>query len=125
MKKIVFLIFALTVLLQACYKDNEEELYKYEDLGKDNCITENMSFVNDVEPIIKSQCGGCHNASAQQGNINLDGYENVKKQAESGKLFGSISHEAGFSPMPKGGGKLPKCSVDKIKAWIDQGIKNN
>jgi hypothetical protein len=45
--------------------------------------------------------------------------------AVNGKLYGSVSHASGYSPMPKGGNKLNTCQLSQIKKWIDAGSPNN
>jgi hypothetical protein len=39
-------------------------------------------------------------------------------------ISASINHTNAF-PMPKGGGKLDACSINKIDAWIKKGKPNN
>ncbi len=45
--------------------------------------------------------------------------------AQSEKLYGTISHASGYSPMPKGGAKLSNCQIATIKKWVDTGMLNN
>lgn len=108
-------------LLNSCYYDNMEELYP--DNG--NCDTTNVSFSNGVWPILESNCYGCHSGSAPAGNISVENYNDVVKLVENGKLMGTIRHEPGFSPMPKGGNKLSDCNIAKLEAWINAGYHEN
>lgn len=87
------------------------------------CVTTNMSFVNNVLPIFASNCNGCHNSTAPAGGINLTTYAGTK--AASTRLVGSISHTAGYIPMPSSTTKLSACDISKISAWISQGTINN
>ena len=48
--------------LNACYYDNED-LYP----NTVECVTDSMSFKNDIFPIINNNCVGCHNSGALQG----------------------------------------------------------
>ncbi len=89
------------------------------------CQTANMSFAQDVQPILNTYCRGCHNSSSASGGIDLSSHTGVLGPANSGQLYGAIAHNAGFQPMPQGGNKLGDCQIDKIKAWIDQGAKDN
>lgn len=108
-------------MLSSCWYDNEEDLF-----GTVDCITSNMSYTNDVVPILSgNSCISCHNNSLSSGGINLDDYELVKTQALNGKLYGAINHDIGFMAMPQGTTKIEQCQIDKIKAWIDQGTLNN
>ena len=88
-------------------------------------INDNVEFSTKVAPIIQSNCFSCHNNNVSEGNIVLEGYDNVKKIASKGKLLGVISHAPGFVPMPKDGNKLDDCSIEIIKTWIDNGMPNN
>lgn len=87
------------------------------------CIITNMSFTNNVLPIFASNCNGCHNSTTPAGGINLTNYTGTK--ASIARLVGSISHTAGYSPMPSSATKLSSCDINKITAWISQGAINN
>ena len=53
-------------------------------------------------------------------------FENgVKAIASNGKLIGTVNWASGFSPMPKGGSKLPNCNITKLQQWINAGAPNN
>ncbi len=90
-----------------------------------SCNTDNISFVADVKPVIDNSCRGCHSGSAPQGGIALTDYNSIKTVALNGNLYGAMSHQPGFAAMPFGGARLPQCTIDKVKAWIDAGAPNN
>ncbi len=90
------------------------------DSSGDDCDTLNMSYAQDIQPILSTNCVGCHSSSAPSGGIVLDNYNSVKSVASSGRLYGSVAHLAGYKPMPPEE-QLDNCSILKIKAWIDQG----
>ena len=124
---ISFLIFSLlAIAFQGCYYDNEEQLYP----STANCETDDMSFANDVWPVINASCKGCHSGATPTGGIPLENYSDVATQAQVaagnyGSLYGAINHASGNSPMPKNSDQLPDCTISKIKAWIDQGMPDN
>lgn len=89
------------------------------------CDTLNMSFSDDVLPILNTYCKGCHNSGNPSGGIDLSSYTGVQGPASNGQLYGAISHQSGFQAMPQGGAKLDDCKINKIKAWLDQGIRDN
>jgi hypothetical protein len=120
MIKRVTYFLVLSILFSSCYYDVEADLYPSE-----TCVSTDMSFSKDVEPILVANCNGCHSNAAKLGNITLEGYANTKIYVDNGGLVGSIKHSNGFSPMPKGGAKLIDCNITKIEAWISQGSKNN
>ena len=108
--------------LWACTYNNEEELY-----GKlaSDCDTTAVSYSNDILPLLQSNCNGCHSQSVVSGGVNLEGHNRIKIFADNGRLLGAVSHAVGFSPMPRGGSKLPDCEINKIKSWINAGSPNN
>lgn len=106
--------------ISSCYYDVEETLY-----GHLTCETEDMSFKNDIQPILDNHCLSCHNAGSNLGNVNLTGFDQVKIYIDNGRLIGAITHMNGFSPMPQGNPKLSDCQISKFQAWIDQGLSNN
>jgi hypothetical protein len=108
------------IFLSSCYYDNEETLYP-----STECITADMSYQNDIVPIISSNCYVCHSAIANTGNITLEGYTEIKKYVDSGQLMGAINHASGFKPMPEDAPKLNDCLISKIDSWIAAGAPNN
>lgn len=119
MKYAISVIILLSLALSGCYYDVESELYP--NSGNQNCDTVNFSYASRIEPIIKLNCYECHSASANLGNVNLEGYNQLKIYADNGSLTGAINHNAGFSAMPKNRGKLPVCDISAIEMWISKG----
>ncbi len=91
-----------------------------------NCFCDTTQYTFDlvIGPILKNSCVGCHEAGSLGGNIDLSTYAKVVIQADNGKLLGSVSHDIGFSPMPKGG-KLSDCEITQIRKWIEAGALDN
>lgn len=123
MKKSIFL-FGVAVMisllsLPACKKDNPEPSAQ--------CKTENMSFANDVMPIMNSSCNttNWHDNITAAANIRLDTFPGVRDNTD--KIIQAINHDAGAKamPLPSGTEKLSDCNIDKITAWVTQGKKNN
>ena len=125
--QIIYLVFPLIIIsLSGCYYDNEEYLYP----ETANCVTDNMSYSNDVWPVISASCTGCHSGANPGGGISLENYTDVSasgaiEAGNYGSLYGAISHASGNTPMPKNGNKLSDCTISRIKAWIDQGMLDN
>ena len=110
------------LLLGGCYHDVEEQLYP----ATGSCDTSGVTYTFTIIPLLQANgCTGCHSGGAPSGNISLTDYNNVRTVALNGKLYGVISHSAGFTPMPQGGNKMSSCNINKIKAWIDAGAANN
>lgn len=89
------------------------------------CDTAAFTYNNNVVPILKTFCIGCHSASNAMGGVDLSTHAAVKTYALNGKLYGSISWTAGFKAMPQGGNKLSDCQIRVIRKWIDAGSLNN
>jgi hypothetical protein len=89
------------------------------------CKKENTTYNNFVKKVVQDQCIGCHKSTNASGGINLEGYDNVKKNVDSGKFFGSITWNYAYVKMPLNSGKLDSCTINKIKFWIDNGAKND
>jgi len=118
-RTLILLIFPLA--LSGCYYDVEEELYPDQPLCDNTAVT----FSGTIQPLITSKCLSCHNNALMNGNISLEGYDNIQQQAENGNLFGVVNHDTGFSPMPQGEPKLPDCQIEAIQIWIDNGTPND
>ncbi len=89
------------------------------------CDTTKFSYAAAIQPIMQTNCVGCHNATSPGGGIDLSTYAQVKIYAANGRLFGSVNHTPGFSAMPKGIPQMPGCQILQIKKWIDAGAPNN
>lgn len=115
------LFLSLVVAFNGCYYDVEEELYP----GSQECDNTAVTFSERIQPLIVTHCQNCHDSNVMNGNISLEGYDNIKQQAENGNLMGVISHQTGYSPMPQGQPQLPQCDIEAVQAWIDNGTPND
>ncbi|MFT3845752.1 MAG: hypothetical protein QM725_11910 [Lacibacter sp.] len=116
----------------ALSKAQKDSIYKWIVQGALNtancgtyCDTTLFTFSSAVFPVIQASCTGCHSGALASGSIDLSSYSTIRAQALNGKLFGTISHANGFSPMPQGLNKLTDCKITQIKKWIDAGSQNN
>ena len=87
--------------------------------------TQAISYSKHLVPILNYYCTGCHSNSTQSGGINLVGYSNIQTLSKNGRLYGAISHQVGFKPMPSIDVKLSDCHIGLFKQWIDAGMPNN
>jgi uncharacterized membrane protein len=90
-----------------------------------NCDTTQFKYGANISAIMINYCVGCHGISAPSAGINLSSHAGVAAVAVSGRLYGSVTHTAGYSPMPKNANKLSSCQITQIKKWIDAGAPNN
>lgn len=116
-------LFLSFILFFSCSKSNEEDLT--ENPGGNTCVTANMRYSTHIQPILQSNCYGCHGNGQVNGGVTLDSHAGVKAVADNGRLVGAITHASGFSPMPQGAAKLSECNINRIKAWIQDGAPNN
>ena len=118
-KGALIITLLIPLFLSSCYYDN------YDDLAVETgvCDTVSMTYSADIAPIMKSNCTSCHGGAAPAGNIALENYNDVKASALNGSLLGTMDHASGWSAMPKNQSKLDVCTISKVSAWINQGIK--
>lgn len=112
-------ILVLILGLSSCTYNNEEELYPVMEIEDD------VSYANDVLPIIETNCYSCHQDAAICGDVNLEGYDNLVLKVEDGSLLGTMRHEDGWVAMPQGADKLSNSLIERVSTWIDEGYPNN
>jgi len=121
MKKSLILFFAVfafsAIIISSCKKDKDDPT--------PDCITEKMSFSNDITPIMNQNCNvsGCHDNVTVAAGIRLDTFPGIHDNAD--KIVLTINHSNGVSAMPDNADKLSDCDIKKIEAWVNQGKKNN
>lgn len=111
-----------TAFFSGCYYDKAELVYPAPPV----CDTANMSYSTDIVPILSTNCYVCHGGAATgSGGRKFDSHALLMNFVVSGKLEKAVTHSPGATPMPYNQPRLPKCTVDKIVAWIHQGALNN
>lgn len=90
-----------------------------------SCDTTVFTYSAAVKPIMDNKCTGCHNPANLGGNIDVSTYTAIRVTALNGKLYGSVAHQASYSPMPKNSAKLSDCEIRQIQKWIAAGTLNN
>lgn len=95
------------------------------DADAGGCKTTNISFANDLQPVLRTHCQGCHSGGAAPAGIMLTGYAGLKAAVATGRFFGAIAHLNGYTAMPLNGNKLSDCTVSQFKSWIDAGTPDN
>ncbi len=108
-------------LSAACQYNVEEELYP----ETDGCNLNNITYSKEVTDVLRNNCYSCHDQQNRTSGIVLEGYDNLIKYVDNGRLLGAIRREPGFSPMPQNAPKLLDCDIDKIAQWIDDGAPDN
>ena len=85
-------------------------------------------FEKDVQPILQSNCVGCHGPATKMKDLDLSTFSGVMKGSESGAVItpGKPAESALFvnveqGKMPQGGKRLPADKIAVIREWIDAG----
>ncbi len=90
------------------------------------CDTTNFLYSTTIAPLLQANCITCHSAgNPNNGGIDLSTFANAQAFALNGRLYGSISHAAGYSAMPKGMAQLSACNITQFRKWIAAGAKND
>jgi hypothetical protein len=99
-----------------------------------------VSFQEDVMPILQAECVDCHSPGtegAEKSGLLMNTYENLMKGTkygpviESGNSLNSVFNQVVEGrvdesiAMPYHSEPLSEKSIEIIKAWVDQGAKNN
>ncbi len=127
MRIIIVIVSLLVISLQACRFDSAEELFPAPTGG---CDTTKAKYSLAVSKIMNTNCAlaGCHRgAGARQTIGDFDNHEGLKIYLDnsSQRFLDAINHNAGTSPMPKNGAKLPQCDILQITTWVNAGYLNN
>jgi WD40 repeat protein len=94
-----------------------------------------ISFINDVAPILKESCFGCHGAKNPKGKLDMTRFESLRHggtkddpvadgKPEESYLIDVLT-ATGKKRMPpiESGESLPKAKIDLIARWIKEGAK--
>ena len=117
-KNILTVLILISILSVGCFYDVEEELYPTTE-----CETVNMSYVNDIVPILENN--GCNSCHGDLASLDLNSYADLKPYVDNGSFLGSIKHEDSYRAMPDNSPKIDPCLILKLEAWIADGAPNN
>ena len=86
---------------------------------QEHSVLSGVSFSNEIETIISSNCAisGCHVAGT--GRVDLSVFSNVQSEA------GNIKSRTQNGSMPPGGRSITQEQIDLISCWVDDGALNN
>jgi mono/diheme cytochrome c family protein len=104
------------------------------------CAAEPTSFADDVMPIFKGRCVGCHQPGGdafEKSGLDLTTYEGIMKGTKFGRMVVPRDPDSSNlvwlldwrgdlqTRMPHGKKKLSTCDRNAIRAWIREGAKDN
>src|SRR5437763_16395045 len=92
-----------------------------------------VSFAKQIQPLLRANCVGCHNAHQGQAGLALDSFARAMKGTSKGPVIAAgksaqselVAVISGPKPKMPPGGALSKTDVALITAWISQGAKND
>ena len=93
--------------------------------GQDSDSDDQISFVNDVAPIINAKCGRCHVASSK-GRYGIKSYkalmnsDSITPDDPGDSYFIEVIENG---DMPKGGLKVERGELKILKQWISEGAR--
>lgn len=101
--------------------------------GSTNTVPQtNVSYTDDVQPILQSRCGSCHMGEFTNKDLNMDTYANLMSGSQSGPVIiasnskdSLLVQKISSGEMPKRGPKLTPAQVQIIVDWIDAGAVDN
>lgn len=89
------------------------------------CAPTLTSFREDIFPILKDYCVGCHGDNREDGGVNLSSHAEILASVNNGTLVGSMKREVSFASMPPLGSFVSSCRITQIENWIADGAPNN
>lgn len=94
------------------------------DCSSGNCDTASVTYSGIVQPLISSNCGGCHGAGGS-GGITLTVYNDLKQYLDANKQkFTDAINYTSAKVMPPSG-KLSTCKLSQMQKWINAGYPGN
>ncbi len=120
MKSILPVSVLAFLFLMGCSNDSESDLI---DQQKDDNETELVTYTNNIQSVINSNCLSCHSSPPVNGApFSLTTYAQVKSRAESGLLLTAISRQTGEARAMPPTGRLPQATIDLVEQWIADGL---
>jgi hypothetical protein len=110
------ILFTGICFADSCVNNNELDLY-----GTAECDLTNITWNSKISAIMQTNCVMCHNAEIHYNGVRHDNYASEMVVVNDGRLRGVVNHLDGYVKMPKDRPKLPKCELDLINIWIDNG----
>lgn len=118
MSNLILICFVSTIVMVSC--QNDPNLVNAPE----------MSFSNNVQPIISGNCNmdGCHSSQSGQEAFTLITFDDVSSHVRPGnarnsELYRSIANRTDRLMPPNG--PLSDADILTIYLWIEQGAKNN
>ena len=117
--KVITLAF-LTLSVLSCANDSEDDLVDVVDNPGNNPDGSQVTYVDNIEPIIQSSCTGCHANPPRNGApFPLINFSQVSQRA--GGILNRMSRQSGTPGAMPPSGRLPQSTRDLVDEWIKAG----
>jgi Protein of unknown function (DUF1553)/Protein of unknown function (DUF1549)/Planctomycete cytochrome C len=94
-------------------------------------LAEDVDYLNDVKPLLKTKCFACHGVFKQEANLRLDSGAAILRGGDSGSAISSDAPDASLvlqrvaarddTRMPPEGEHLTNRQIDVLREWIARG----
>ncbi|WP_350284465.1 hypothetical protein [uncultured Croceitalea sp.] len=125
MLKFTLLLSAFLVI--GCTNDSESDLLIVEETdntdnsGDDDNSDATVTFSANIEPIIASNCLGCHSSPPRNGApFSLVTYAQVSSRSSG--VLNTVSKQTGEPSAMPPSGRIPQASINLIDVWIQEGL---
>jgi hypothetical protein len=94
-----------------------------------------VSFINDIAPLFKENCLGCHDGKKRKGKLDMSSFASFRKggihedpvmpgQADESYLIGVLTAtDKSRMPPKEAGDPLPADKIALVERWINEGAK--
>lgn len=100
-------------------------------VGSASADPKNPTYADDVLPVLRQHCLGCHGNDKQKGGLNLATFAAAMQGGSSGavvapgdpdksRLFTLASHKE-EPKMPPKADRIPEAQLNTLRLWIEQG----
>jgi len=91
------------------------------------CDTTVVSYAKDVMPVLKQYCYPCHAGSAAINGYDFADFNNIQILAlDTFHYIPNVIDTNSHLRMPPKGYPIPdKCSINKMRAWVNRGALKN
>jgi hypothetical protein len=99
----------------------------------ESSFADELDFVHDVMPVLKTHCGKCHTGEKQEGGLGMNTRAQLMAGGENGKsiipgnstkslFLERITTDDKFTQMPPEGPRVSPEQIEILKKWIDAGL---
>ena len=122
-----FTLLAIAILFVSAFA-----ILRFGSTDAASSVKTNVSYANDVRPILESRCGKCHMGEFVSEGLHMDTYESLMDGSDSGPVIipgnaddSLLVQKLVEGKMPKRGPKLTPVQIQTIVDWINVGAPNN